>query len=67
MLFITPKTSIRDMGFTECLIFALYFSLLATVLTAEKRSAARYMLGIKHTSIYSKGCKDPNSTVLNQR
>lgn len=67
MLFITPKTSTCDTGFTECLIFPLYFSLLATVLTAEKHLAARYMLGIKNTSIHSKCCKDPDCTVLNQR
>lgn len=40
MLFITPKTSICDTGITECLIFALSFSLLATVFAAEKHLAA---------------------------
>lgn len=39
------------MAFTECLIFSLYLSLTATVLTAEKHLAASYVLGVKYTSI----------------
>lgn len=43
MLFITPKTSVCDTGFTECLTFPLHFSLLITVFTAEKHLAASYV------------------------
>jgi len=49
---ITSKTSVCDTGFTECLIFPLYLSLPATVLTAEKHLAASYVLRIKYTSIH---------------